>query len=117
MKRVLLKNKGILLIPIIFLSLKIFPSCSLFIHSDPKNEKSEPEQTLEDFPVSLSKHYFWRENENECSYNNVIKILKINKAWKGIVISAKNFSGNETFDASNYRYLKNNHLDRQRRTN
>lgn len=56
------------------------------------------------YSISLSKHYFW--GADDCSYDDKTKILKVNGTWKGIVLSAKDFSGNETFDASDYNYIK-----------
>ena len=110
--------------PIFFLLFLSFSSCSLFLHSKSNEDKNDTEksderipavnyyllpedevsQTLEDYPISLSKHYFW--GKEECSYNDETQILKITGAYKGIVINSKIFAGTETFDASNYRYIK-----------
>lgn len=104
---------------ILFLLFLPLSCCSLFNHSKSDGETKEervpvvnyllfPEdevsQPLDDFPISFSKHYFW--GKEDCSYDNESKILKINGAWKGLVISAQSFSGKETFDASDYRYIK-----------
>ena len=89
--------------PIFFLLFLNFSSCSLFLHSKTTNEEFNEGLV---YSISLSKHYFWRNTEDECSYNDKTKILKINNSWKGIVLSAKDFSGNQTFDASDYNYIK-----------
>ncbi len=104
---------------IFFLLFLNFSSCSLFLHSKSNEETNEektfpvnylllPEdevsQTLPDYPVSFSKHYFW--GKEDCSYDKETKILRINGSWEGMVLSAQDFSGNKTFDASDYRYIK-----------
>lgn len=104
--------------PIFFLLFLNFSSCSLFLHSKSNEETNEektfpvnylllPEdevsQTLPDYPVSFSKHYFW--GKEDCSYDKETKILRINGSWEGMVLSAQDFSGNKTFDASDYRYI------------
>ena len=114
-----MKDKRKLFITILFLSLIIFSSCSFFLHSKSNEERIEekippvnyfllPEddvsQVLDDYPVSFSKHYFW--GKEDCSYDKETKILRINGSWEGMVLSAKDFSGSKTFDASDYRYIK-----------
>ena len=105
--------------PIFFLLFLTFSSCSFFLHSKSNGESKEekvpavnylllPEdevsQPLEDFPIPLSKHYFW--GKEDCSYDKETKILRINGSWEGMVLSAQDFSGSKTFDASDYRYIK-----------
>ena len=105
--------------PIFFLLFLTFSSCSLFLHSKTNEETNEekippvnyfllPEddvsQVLDDYPISFSKHYFW--GKEDCSYDKETKILRINGPWKGLVISAQSFFGKESFDASDYRYIK-----------